>query len=300
MGKISKSRGGGPVPPMEMIETYSADAVRYWAASTGLGKDAVISEAKIQLGARLVNKLWNVARFAQPFLKDTGPNPDATIPPLSPADRWILSRAQRLIRAATHYMRDYEHAAAKSEIEAFFWTELADNYIEMAKLRLYASPSETESETAAARPGAQFALRHTLLTVLKLFAPFLPHVTERIYQALFAAPDHPSIHVAPWPVADPRLEDDAAEKVGAALVSIATAVRRYKSEHNLPLGDALQRIELSTADRSLYLVLHEARADVASIARAEDVRISEEPHLDSASGLVSLQTDGPVAIALLP
>ena len=67
MGKISKSRGGGPLPPLEMIERYSADAVRYWAASTGPGKDAVISEEKIKLGARLVNKLWNMARFSARF-----------------------------------------------------------------------------------------------------------------------------------------------------------------------------------------------------------------------------------------
>ena len=71
MGKISKSRGGGPMAPMEMIERYSADAVRYWAASTGLGKDAVISEEKIQLGAKLVTKLWNVARFASVSLEIT-------------------------------------------------------------------------------------------------------------------------------------------------------------------------------------------------------------------------------------
>ena len=68
MGKISKSRGGGPMPPQEMFARYSADAVRYWASSTGAGKDAVISEEKIQLGARLATKLWYVARFCEPFL----------------------------------------------------------------------------------------------------------------------------------------------------------------------------------------------------------------------------------------
>ncbi len=91
MGKISKSRGGGPMPPLEMIQRYSADAVRYWAASTSPGKDAVISEEKIQAGSRLATKLWNVARFSEPFLPGAGlALSEAANPTLSPADRWIL------------------------------------------------------------------------------------------------------------------------------------------------------------------------------------------------------------------
>ena len=127
MGKISKSRGGGPISPLEAIERYSSDAVRYWAASTGLGKDAVISEDKMQVGARLVNKLWNVARFTQPFLLEPttpaqDPLPRPIPPALSPADRWILSRTQRLIRRATEYLLVYDYAAAKSEAEVYVLT----------------------------------------------------------------------------------------------------------------------------------------------------------------------------------
>ncbi|MFQ5616337.1 MAG: valine--tRNA ligase, partial [Anaerolineales bacterium] len=148
MGKISKSRGGGPMPPMEMIETYSADAVRYWAASTSPGKDAIISEGKIRIGAKLVTKLWNVARFASRFLDDYIPAtrhaPPATR--LTPADRWILSTTQRLIRRATGLFDDYEYAAAKSATETFFWN-LADNYLEMAKQRLY-DPASPGHESA--------------------------------------------------------------------------------------------------------------------------------------------------------
>ncbi len=140
MGKISKSRGGGPMAPLTMIERYSADAVRYWAASTGLGKDAVISEEKIQVGAKLVTKLFNVAKFTERFLEDySPPQAAASIISLSftPADRWILSRTQRLIQRVTALLEEYDYAAAKSEIEVFFWSELADNYLEMVKQRLY-------------------------------------------------------------------------------------------------------------------------------------------------------------------
>ncbi len=175
-GKISKSRGGGPMPPMEMIEKYSADAVRYWAASTGYGKDSTISEEKIQTGAKLVTKLWNVARFSQRFLENY--QPPAQHPALSPIDRWILTRTQRLIRRVTELFRNYDYAAAKSETESFFWRDLADNYLEMSKERLYAGEDER-------RGGARYTLYHVLLSVIKLFAPFLPYITEEMFQALF-------------------------------------------------------------------------------------------------------------------
>jgi valyl-tRNA synthetase len=177
MAKISKSRGGGPMPPMEMIEQYSADAVRYWAASTGFGRDAIISEQKIQAGAKLVNKLWNVARFSGRFLEDYQHSDQ--IPELSLADRWILSRMQQLIGRVTNLLDNYDYATAKSEIEVFFWTDLADNYLEMAKKRLY-------DETDLAHDGARYALFNILRDTVKLFAPFLPSVTETIYQGIFA------------------------------------------------------------------------------------------------------------------
>jgi len=286
MGKISKSRGGGPMPPIEMIEKYSADAVRYWAASTGLGKDAVISEKKIEVGQKLGNKLWNVARFSQRFLEDYTPE-ENTLPQLSPADRWILARTQQLVQRTTQDMRNYEHAAAKNETETFLWTELADNYLEMAKLRLYAEPGPS-------RDGARFALYHTLLTTIKLFAPFMPHVTDQIYQALYAADETESIHLSDWPVPDQRFEDEQAEHLGMMLVHIATAVRRYKSEHSLPLGTEITLLECSSGDNDLDRELEDATSDLASITRALEIRVigTRSP------GLLELTVEGPSQAAL--
>ena len=178
MGKISKSRGSGSMGPMEMIERYSADAVRYWAASTGTGKDSVISEEKIQMGARLATKMWNVAHFSEKFLEGYEPPEDEELPQLTPADGWILSSLQKLIRRVTQFLLEYEYAAAKNEIESFFWRELADNYLEMCKQRLY-------DKENSKREGALYSLYQVLLTTLKLFAPFLPYVTEEIYLNIF-------------------------------------------------------------------------------------------------------------------
>jgi valyl-tRNA synthetase len=302
MGKISKSRGGGPMAPLDTIARYSADAVRYWAASTAPGKDAIISEEKIQMGARLATKLWNVARFTERFLYGDSPHEHTPIsefsPPsrpsflgkkgvtqqsyvqgdergnISPADRWILSRTQKLVLRTTSLLQEYDYAAAKSEIEAFFWTELADNYLEMAKQRLY-DPADPSHEAA------RFSLQTVLLTVLKLFAPFLPFVTEAIYQGIGdqRPGDKGSIHRESWPVADPALEDDAAEAVGQTLVAIATAVRRFKSERNLPLGAELNRLQLAAveSDETLLSALREAVVDLKSITRAREIVFGPAP-----------------------
>ncbi|HEY7357442.1 MAG TPA: class I tRNA ligase family protein, partial [Ktedonobacterales bacterium] len=284
--KISKSRGGGPLAPREMIERYSADAVRYWAASTGFGKDATISEEKIQAGARLVTKLWNVASFSQRFLE--GYRPPERLPTLSTADRWILSRAQRLIERVTNLFRSYDYAAARSETESFFWRDLADNYVEMAKGRLY-------NEASGGYDGARYALFHVLLTLVKLFAPLLPHVTEAIYQGLFAAFEgHESVHRARWPAANAALLDDLAEAAGETLVEIATAVRRYKSEQSLSLSTELARLQLATEEATLANALEEAIDDLRSITRARQIALSAR--LDSR--LEEVKTDGTISIAL--
>lgn len=303
MGKISKSRGGGPMAPMQMIERYSADSLRYWAASTGTGKDSMISEERIQMGARLVTKLWNVARFSERFLAGYTPPPASHAPALSPADRWLLARLQRLVRRVTELFERYDYAPAKSEAENFFWSELADNYLEMSKQRLY-------DENHLLREGARYALYQVLLTLLKLLAPVLPYITEEIYLNLFHMEESgseggktssgtptrkASIHLSAWPVPETWLEDEAAEALGEDLVAIATAVRRYKSERNLSLGTELIRLQLATKDTHLANALQAAAADLASITRARQVTVDTQ--LDPA--LEAIGAHGNYQIAIL-
>jgi valyl-tRNA synthetase len=285
-GKISKSRGGS-MPPMEMIEKYSADAVRYWAASTGMGKDTSISEEKIAMGSKLVTKLWNVAKFSQRFL-DSYELP-AELPDFTPTDRWLLSRTQWLIQRVTELFRSYDYAAAKSEAESFFWRELADNYLEMSKERLY-------DETNELRDGARYTLYHVLLTVIKLFAPILPYITETIYQALFVPIEgEGSIHTSRWPIAIESLLSEKADAAGEALIEVATAVRRYKSESNISLGTELKQLQLATKDADIARMLQEARADIISVTRARQIEVKESLDGD----LVVVKTEGGIKVGLV-
>jgi valyl-tRNA synthetase len=284
-GKISKSRGGGPMSPEEALSRYSADAVRYWAASTGLGKDAVIDERKIQAGSRLVTKLWNVARFSQRFLE--GYTPPASPPErLTLADRWLLSRLQRLLASASEHFTAYDYATAKSETEQLFWL-MADNYLEMAKQRLY--------EGGMAGEGARFVLHHALQAILHILAPIMPFVTEAIYQDLWASGG--SIHRSAWPVAVSNLVDEQAERGGEVLLDVASAVRRYKSEAGLPLGTELVHLQLSTGDEALQAALHDAHADLASVSRAQTITITRSPP-SSGVGLTTILASEVITVAV--
>jgi valyl-tRNA synthetase len=293
MGKISKSRGGGPLPPLEMIDRFSADAVRYWASSTSPGKDAIISEEKIKMGEKLVTKLWNIARFTERFIADIHDvdhqHLEHLLLDMTPADRWILSRQQGLIRQATTALEGYDYAIAKSLIESFFWRELADNYLEMCKVRLY----DPESHQ---RTGGQFTLYYLLLTTIKLLAPYLPFVTEEIYQGLFAVRQGShSIHASAWPTANPMLEDPKAEELGEILIAIATAVRRYKSQHNLSLGRKINRLQLASDDDMLLNSLREAEIDLVSVTRASKVVCVSKLDND----LIPLPLDGRLQVAII-
>lgn len=282
MGKISKSKANDAIAPFEMIDRYSADAVRYWSASSGLGKDSVISEEKIRLGNKLVIKLWNVARFSEQFVQGypqiSTSNGDTELARgiiLSPADRWILSRLQTLIQHSTQQLEKYDYAPAKNAIENFFWNEFADNYLEMCKQRLYAGlPGDAQA--------ARYCLSTVLLVICKLFAPFLPFITEAIYQGLFAASDDSetgkldSIHLSAWPKVDHDLLDEDAETIGEMMLEIATGVRRFKSENALPLSTELPLLEIALADPRAATTLQLAEQDLISITRAQEIRFSTQ------------------------
>lgn len=284
--KMSKSRGGGAA--LRMIEQTSADAVRYWAASTGFGKDAIISEEKIKNGSKLVTKLWNVARFSERFLAGYQPAEDGI--DLTPTDRWLLARLSGLIGRVTELFHAYEYAAARSEIESFFWRDLADNYLEMCKERLYGEPG-------AQRDGARYTLYHTLLSMVKLFAPFLPYVTEHIYLHLFAEHEEQrSLHLTCWPQVRSDWVSVQAESAGEILLTVVTAVRRYKSETNISLGTEFTRLVLAPRDSELASLLNAARRDLLSVTRARELSIGE----DLASGQTRqlLHQEGLMTISL--
>lgn len=234
--KISKSKGGAAITPDMLIEKYSADPVRFWACRNSLGMDTFFDEKTFDQGRRLVTKLWNAVRFAHASL--SGWDGAGSRGERRPIDEAILSRLGRVVARATALLEKYEFGLAMKEVETFFWSDLCDNYLEMVKDRLY----DDGPANAAARAGGQSTLARVLETVLKLFAPFVPHVTEELYQSLFAPNGGPfrSLHRTAWPDAAEPDANPAAEAAFSDAVAVVTVGRRWKSERNLsmktPLG----------------------------------------------------------------
>jgi valyl-tRNA synthetase len=277
--KISKSKEHKEVGPMEIIEQESADALRYWATTGRTGAGSPFSPETIANGRRLVTKLWNASRFAEGRLEDleTEALADGTCPyELLPTDRWLLSRLARTIAFATRELDSYEYATARSEVERFFWSDLCDNYLELAKARLY---GEQESE----RRAAQWTLYQALLAVLKLLAPYLPYITEEIYQGLFRKWDGAaSIHLSSWPKERPEWIDPEAKAIGETLLDLLRQVRRYKAEHGLSVGATLEALHISVSPEQ-YASLEAALIDLRSATRAQHIVLEEPPGNGDAS-----------------
>ena len=277
--KISKSKEHKEVGPMEIIEQESADALRYWATTGRTGADSPFSPETIANGRRLVTKLWNASRFAEGRLEDLEAEAIASgaCPyELLPTDRWLLSRLARTIAFATRELDSYEYATARSEVERFFWSDLCDNYLELAKTRLY---GKQESE----RRAAQWTLYQALLAVLKLLAPYLPYITEEIYQELFRKWDGAaSIHLSSWPKERPEWIDPEAEAIGETLLDLLRQVRRYKAEHGLSVGATLEALHISVSPEQ-YAPLEAALIDLRSATRAQRIVLAEPPGNGDAS-----------------
>jgi len=226
--KMSKSKGN-IINPLEMIDKYSADSLRFWAAGSKLGDDLPFQEKDLVTGQKFVTKLWNAAKFSLMHLKDYKGNKPKNITGI---DKWILSKLNHLIKISTDSFMKYEYYKTKLETEKFFWHVFADNYLEIVKDRLYNSKNYTKEAVLSAK----YTLYTTIITCLKLIAPILPHITEEIYHFYFNKIDGAkSIHLSEWPKYDKKLVSKEKEEIGDIAVEIISAVRKFKSGKNLSL-----------------------------------------------------------------
>ncbi|MDD1651448.1 MAG: valine--tRNA ligase [Methanomicrobiales archaeon] len=220
--KMSKSRGN-IIAPEEILVKYGADAFRQWGAGgAATGSDIMFNWNDVIAASRFQTKLWNIARFALLQLDDAARS-DAT-PVTALADRWLLTRLSATVEEVTRAMEEYQFDRALRAIREFSWNVLADEYIELAKGRLY-----TKGE---GRAGAARALAVTLDALSRMLAPFLPHFAEEVHHIL--APARGSIHLSHW--ADFSFSDAVAAGDGDRLVRLVSELRRYKHEQGLALN----------------------------------------------------------------
>jgi len=267
--KMSKSKGN-VVMPEEMIEKYNVDSVRCWAASVKLGDDLPFKEKDIKTGNIILTKLWNSARFIEMNVTKDGNKINISnisdVPELRVIDRWVLTRLSDVISHYHKYFKKYQITKAKKVLVHFFKHEFCDYYLELIKYRFYGSDEKS-------RYAAQWTSYHVLLGVLKLFSPFMPFITEEIYQSLFRDNGILSIHVSSFPEA--VLEDKEAEKTGEFAVSIISAIRKYKTDMGVSMNSEVACVNVYT-DRNIDSVTD----DISGVMKIKKLEVkSGKPEL---------------------
>lgn len=266
--KISKSKNNAGYSPAELIARYSADGLRYWATSCRLGTDTQFSENELKASQRFLTKLWNAARFCSIHLKDYVPSEPASLYPL---DAWILERCRETTMKARALLTRYEVGAARSEVDILFWKDFCDNYLELVKDRLY----KPEVHGEEARSSARYALYCSLSTILKLYAIYVPFITEEIWQHICRKHEKEhSIHQTLW-MDDGRLSRDLLE-FGEAVKAVLGETRRYKSEHKLSQKAGFEHLAIRMEKRFIPW-FRRSMKDFMACSGARDITLQEGP-----------------------
>ena len=263
--KMSKSKGN-VVTPMGLLEEHGADGVRYWAASGRPGTDTAFDPGQMRVGRRLAIKLLNASKFVL-----SNPEPRAEVS--APVDRGLLTMVGRLVRESTEELDDYSYGSVLQKAETLFWF-FCDNYLELVKSRRYGDQGE------AAAGSANSALLNALSALLRVFAPYLPFVTEEVWSWWREG----SVHAAPWPLAAELFdvaggEDDRAVRALELAAVVLGEIRKKKSEEQRPLKTAVARaiVRLPDADREL---LAAAEADLCASGLIRDLVIESAATFD--------------------
>ena len=269
--KMSKSKGN-VISPQEVMEKYSADALRYWAAGSKLGEDLDYQEKDIITGKKFETKLWNASRFVFMNLGDyDGKKPKN----LEKIDELFLKELNRVIFTTTDRFETYEYSRAKFNAEEFFWKDFCDNYLEVVKKRVYQGKGNKKLS-------AQYTLYQSLLTILKLIAPIMPFITEEIYQTYYKKTEgDKSIHLAEWPKWDKKnlglwSEKDIISTTHFAnrwflLKDIISKVRQEKTNNKKPMN-AECILSLPEGARNK---LADMLDDLKAVANAKEIKEGE-------------------------
>ena len=246
---MSKSKGN-VVTPTALIEERGTDAVRYWAGTSRLGQDTAFSPDLLKIGKKLVGKLWNATQFAAIHLDKlqsapTSAKMDMETGAISETiDRWILSRLAETVDKATKAFTGYEYADALDATNNFFWADCCDSYLELIKKRVY---NEEGTFTAAQQQSAVRALYYCLDGILKLYAPFTPHVTEELFSNIFADAyaKSGSLHAMNmWPKSVEYLVDNTALEMGTQALVILSLIRSEKSSTNRSIKFPITKLQI--------------------------------------------------------
>jgi len=275
--RMSKSKGNG-VDPLEMIDKYGADALRFsLLQQAGMNQDIKFSEDRVRIAGQFCNKLWNASRFVlmnlDPHVKENGVGFLAMLDDkesLLVQDRWILSRLNRTLEDVNLNLASYNMDDAMRSIHSFLWDDFCDWYVELSKPRLRSSGEDKDRVCAV--------LTHTLDTILRMLHPMTPFITEEIWSELMRTlerkKEHGSIMFAPYPLANPELFDDNAEKQIEVLIETIRSIRNLRAEIGIA-PSAKVKAAIVPANRFAALALTDHADFLQMLSRCEDVHFRD-------------------------
>lgn len=264
--KMSKSLGNG-VDPMDVIDKYGADALRYFLATgSSPGQDLRFSMEKIESTWNFANKIWNASRFALMNMNGLKYEEIDLSGEKSVADKWILTRLNETIEHVTRLSDRYEFGEVGRVLYNFIWDDFCDWYIEMAKLPLY-------GEDEAAKKTTRSILAYVLDNTMRLLHPFMPFITEEIWQNLPHAGE--SITVASWPEVNASFTDEKAAEEMKLLVEIIRSVRNSRAEVNTPMSKKIKMI-VKAKDQAVLTTLENNKAYLERFCNPEELTLATE------------------------
>ena len=263
--KMSKSLGNG-IDPLEIIEQYGADALRLTLVTGNApGNDMRYSEKKIIASRNFANKVWNASRFMLMNIEKADLS-NVSLADLTPADKWILSKANSLVKEVTDNMEKYDFGVAVAKLNDFIWEEFCDWYIEMVKPRLY----NEEDTTKAA---ALFTLKKVLTISLKLLHPYMPFITEEIFCSL--QDEEESIMVSEWPVFEEELDFKAEENEVEMIKNAVRNIRNLRADMNVPPSKKASVYVVSEKEE-VRRVFEDSKVFFATLGYASEVHVQAD------------------------
>ncbi len=264
--KMSKSLGNG-IDPLEVIDKYGADALRMTLLTGNApGNDMRFYWERVESSRNFANKVWNASRFIMMNLDAADVPKDINSDELTIADKWILSKTNRLIKDVTDNMEKYELGIALSKVYDFIWEEFCDWYIEMVKPRLYSKEDKTKA-------AALWTLKKVLNCALKLLHPFMPFITEEIYCTL--NPEEESIMISKYPTADDKMDFSAEEADTELIKDAVRAIRNTRTSMNVPPSKKAT-VYVVAADEAIRRTFKESETFFETLAKADKVIIQSD------------------------
>jgi len=267
-GRMMHKSLGNYVASLEVFSKYGADATRQWVAGGGAtGSDIPFRWQDVEYGWRFLIKLWNAARFVSNQLKDYTAGGKYELHLL---DKWVLSKTEKLTQRVTEALEKCQFNIALEEIRNFTWHIFCDQYIEAVKDRLYKPEFYGEEK----RKAVQFTLYNVLYSIIQLLAPITPHITEEVYQTMYAEViGQKSLQLTAWPKPDMGKIDEEAEKKGGLVMAVITEIRREKSEKRKPLNTPIKRVKIYAGKSEFAKILSENKQDIVGTCKISMIEI---------------------------